>query len=265
MNPTNFIIKAIKFTKNYVYRDPLFVLFYGFAYFQKDYKNSVDFYSETEFYEQFKVGKSVIRLGDGEISLMHGRGIHYQKYEKELKKDLVALFVNYSKSSPYTLALPTFVSVPNYELRKTEGKLVCWLPLKVEFRRRASKNLKYADAHFFYYKDKMISFFENFLTDKEVIFVTNRNDILNIKSSNKSGKKYFFVETPSSDAYSEKVRIKKDIDKLLVGSKNAVIVCSCGPLSKSLAYEYSTSGNTAYDIGFGLRYLWDEKDYSHVI
>lgn len=265
MDQSSFIKKTAKFFRNYVFRDPLFVLIYGAAYFQRDYKNEVNFYSEDEFKEQIKNGKSIIRLGDGEMSLIHGRSIHYQKYEKNLTEDLIKLLVGYSDSSPYILALPTFVSTPNYQLRESEGKLVCWLPLKVEFRRRADKSSKYSDAHFFYYKDKMIDFFDNFLTEKKVIFVTNSADILNIKNSNKTGKQYFFVETTSSNAYSEKKRIKNDIDKILGDNEQAIIVCSCGPLSKPLIYEYSINGNIAYDVGFGLRYMWDENDYSHVI
>lgn len=264
------IKKSIKFIKNYVFKNPVFVCKYILAYFQKDYKTGAIFYSEQAFFDEIQKGKSIIRIGDGEIGLIHGRDIHYQKYARDLSQNLKDIIKQYDEKSTYVLSIPIFVNHKNEELNRTSEKLSCWLPLKIEFNAMFNKKVPYADAHFFYYKDKMLDFFERFLTDCHVLFVTNEKTINSIKKSIDTKlelKSFDFVTTPSEDSFFHVDDIKNAIDEKLIGhgKKHVKIVISTGPTSKYLAYIYSKSGYICYDFGFGIRYIYDDKDHAHMI
>lgn len=212
--------------------------------------------------------KSYIRLCDGEFGYIHGVPIHYQRFEKELRYSFIKMIKEYNEESGYILAIPElFVNQSNSDLRKIEGKLQCWLPLKIEYRRIFNKNIKYADAHEFYYKDRAVQFIEMYIENKRIIFVTSLESKEKIMKSRYSSSNYKFVVTPSENSYVRSKEIKEEIEKLLFENKNNEyrVVFSAGPAGKELAYEFSKKGVICYDIGFGLKYMWDEKDYSFVI
>lgn len=265
------IKKIIKFFKNYFLKDPVFVLYYIWAYKQKEFSNKALFYTEQEFFAKIHEGKSIIRIGDGEIGLLHGRDIHYQKHTKELQVGLKEIIETYSPTSPYVLSIPIFVNYSNSELAKTNGKLTCWLPLKVEFRRMFDKKAQYADAHFFYYRDFMLRFFKEFLENKHVIFISNSETNTKIRATKTVFTSTQYVDTPSDNSFQSIHDIIRDIDKALdthsqIHSNEPVtLAISTGPTSKLLVKKYADLGYQGFDIGFGLRYLYDEKDYSHVI
>lgn len=265
MKFSEFTKKAILFIPKYLFRDPYFILLYILAYPRKIYANTALFYTEEAFLNEIEKGKSIIRIGDGEISLLHGRAIHYQKNEKALAVGLKTLIREYSASSPYIVSIPVFVNYSNAELGKTNGKLSCWLPLKVEFRRIFNKTMRYTDAHFFYYRDKMINFFKKFIENQPVIFISNQDTNEKIKA----GITYpaHFIDTPSENSFSEIERICHTIDAIIENNPNTrfKLVVSTGPASKIIAYKYSLRGYQSFDIGFGLRYIYDTKDYSYLI
>lgn len=263
--PILFLRQGLRFFKNYVLKDPLFVLRYGFAYMNREYGTGAVFYNDQDFFSDIKQGKSIIRIGDGEIGMIHGRDIHYQKNTQVLRDSLKDMVKEYGSDSPYILSIPIFVNYTNQELKKVKGRLNCWLPLKVEFNRIFNKQAYYLDAHMFYYRDKMLRFFDLFLKDKSIIFVTNAETIKGIKESTVHFSHSHFIETPAEQAFDHIADIQKNIDMVTKEYPTAALVLSCGPASKYLAYMYSKKGTVCYDLGFGLRYLYDKADYSHVI
>ncbi len=264
-NLFGFIKKICRFVKNYFLYDPVFFFRYIIAYGSPTYKTGANFFSDKDLFDVIATGKSIIRMGDGEIGLLHGRDIHYQCYNVDLKKGLVDSIKNYTPESSYILSIPVFVNYSNQDLKKTRGKLSCWLPLKIEFNRIFNKKAQYLDAHFFYFKDKMLTFFERFIKNKNVIFVTNKETINNIKQIDGYFASVNFVETLEKNAFSERGRVSNQIRDLLNKNDNSIVIFSCGPAGKDIAYEYAVKGFICYDLGFGLRYLYDQKDYSHVI
>ncbi|MES2622906.1 MAG: GT-D fold domain-containing glycosyltransferase [Patescibacteria group bacterium] len=262
-----FLKRIVNFFKNYLLRYPSFVLAYAMAYPQKTYPNSARFYSEHELFDQIAKGKSIIRIGDGEIGLLHGRDIHYQPHEKELELGLRKIIKEYTLESPYILSIPVFVNYTNQELSKTDGKLSCWLPLKVEFRKMFNKDAAYADAHFFYYRNLMLRFFNEFLQDKHVVFVTNEDANAEIRKTTIPFASATYVDTPKENSFDKLHNIIATVDNVLsnLADKKVVLAISTGPTSKILAKHYAELGYQSFDIGFGLRYIYDEKDYSNVI
>ncbi|MES2622911.1 MAG: GT-D fold domain-containing glycosyltransferase [Patescibacteria group bacterium] len=262
-----FIKKVIKFFKHHFLKDPFFVLLYALGYFQKNYKNKARFYTEQEFFAAITEGKSIIRIGDGEIGLLHGRDIHYQVHSPELEQGLKDIIKNYSPTSPYILSIPVFVNFTNQELSTTNGKISCWLPLKVEFRRMFNKTASYADAHYFYYRELMLKFFAQFLQNKHVVFISNEETNTQIKSTSIPFASAHYVHTPKENSFAKLHDIIVSVDETLktYADKNVVLAISTGPTSKILAKHYADLGYQSFDIGFGLRYLYDQKDYSDVI
>ncbi len=261
----SFIKKAILFFPKYLLKDPYFVLLYILAYPRRYYTNTARFFSETEFLDEVRKGKSIIRIGDGEISLLHGRSIHYQRYIKALASGLRTAITDHSPTCPYVLSIPIFVNYTNKELNKTRGKLSCWLPLKVEFRRIFNKQAGYADAHFFYYRDKMISFFKEFIEQKPVIFISNPETNASIK--NRIHYPAHFIDTPSENSFESISDIYTQIDSIINQNPRDkyILVVSTGPTSKIIAHDYALRGYQSFDVGFGLKYIYDDKDYSYLI
>lgn len=261
--------KIIKFIARYIFKDPIFVTKYIFAFMRKEYRPFAQFYSKEDFLNEINKGKSIIRIGDGEIGLIHHRNIHYQKYNKTLEKSLKNIIKYYDDKSSYILSIPLFVNYSNTELKSTNGKLSCWLPLKIEFFNIFNTSMKYADAHYFYYRDFMLNFFNEILKDKNIIFITNKETIDNIKDTKIDNQfnSVNYIETPSENSFNYIDQIKKEIDSVINQNKNInyKLIISTGPTSKVIAYEYSNKGYQSFDIGFGIRYLYDINNYSHVI
>ncbi len=214
-NLSVFLYKVIKFFKNYLFKDPIFVFKYFLAYFQSGYVPQAKFYTVEEFMQEIKKGKSFIRIGDGEIGLLHHRDISYQKADPLLISKLTEIIESYgkennsneqkqtdksfnfknnnkinkdpetdnNKESNYILSIPIFVNTSNKDLENTKGKLSCWLPLKVEFFRRFNRDMKYFDAHAFYRKGFFESHMYEYLKDKKLIINTNKQNIENQKEN----------------------------------------------------------------------------------
>jgi Glycosyltransferase GT-D fold len=244
-----------------------YILRYSFAIISPYYRTQAEFYSDKEFHEELNKGKSIIRLGDGEIGLLHGRDIHYQKHSKALELDIKKIIRDYNKDSRYILSIPLFVARSNKRLLASrEGGLQCWLPLKVAYKRFFNKNAIYADQHFSYHRIKVLDIFNKYIFGKNVIIVTKIEDIQTLEE--KQVETNFFksmvcIESPTEESYETKDIIFEEIMKVIACSKVDIVLLACGPLSKILAYNLSQKGICAYDIGFGLCYLWTKEDFSH--
>ncbi len=143
------MLRILKAIKKYLFKDTKYFFLYILRYFQPRYKHNCNFYSTDELIENIKNGKSLIRIGDGEIGLLHYLPIHYQKWSRDIRNDFLKIIKNYNENSPYLLGIPLFVNYSNTELRKIK-KLNCWIPLKVTYESIFNKYCKYVDAHVFY-------------------------------------------------------------------------------------------------------------------
>lgn len=263
-----FLKKSLSFLRDYFLNDPLFVILYIFAYFQKGYINKVKFYSEGEVITLFKKGKSYIRYGDGEVALMHGRGIDYQQHEVSLSTSLKDIVAEYSTGSNYVLAVPErYINKSNTDLKKI-NLFNCWLPMKVTYNQLFPKNIKYADAHSFY----VSGFFEKkiapFIKSKKLIIVTTKDNIHKQKSIlEKEFDVLFWIEAKSPNPFDWLNMYKQKIQDVLSSTTPAtdvVVLASCGPASKVLAYEMCNQVQVL-DLGHGIEYLYRDKSLDHVL
>ena len=280
--------KAFRFIFRYIVKDPIFVFKYFVAYFQKDYTPQVKFYTTEEFMTEIRSGKSFIRIGDGEIGLLHHRDIHYQKAVPLLISKVKEIIVNYKQDSQYILSMPIFVSTSNKDLQYTKGKLSCWLPLKVEFFRRFNRDAKYFDAHAFYRKGFFESHMYEYLKDKKLIINTTAENIKNQKENIESRFEVLeWIEAKPAEAFDlyqeTKERIQKVIGRemgvsiietniqniskkeIVKNKKDIVLILATGPTSKVLSCDFAKLGIQSIDIGKGFEQLYNEVDYEHEI
>lgn len=243
--------RGLRFLKRYLFKNPRYTVAYLTACVRNGYTYPVHLLSESELVSELSKGRSVIRLGDGEINLMLGLRNHYQSFEPVLQEVLFKIVFNYSSDGPYLLSIPRFVTVSNQELKQME-KFNVWLPLKVMFGLYFKQDLPYLDAHSFYYDGYFERTVSKTLRDKVVILITNQETI-NVQRANPAfpWQGFMSVVAPSEQSLSSAVQIKSEIEAMLatVTNKDAVLLFAMGPVGKMLAYEFSNKGVQSIDIG----------------
>lgn len=246
------IQRGIQFLRRRLFAHPLYTITYGMFFFSKNFTFPIHLYTPEEVIEHVKKGKSLIRLGDGEMSTIPlGLKNAYQTPGRTIKKMLHTIVRKYSSDSPYILSVPRFLTVPNTELRMM-GKLHVWLPTKVMFLLRFDKHVPYMDAHNFYYDNYFEGVIAPILKDKRIICITNKKTIeKQRKNPNLPWKDVLYVESPEYDALDAYGDMTSAIDREIqkYDKKDVVILVAVGPIGKYLVYEYANRGYQGLDIG----------------
>jgi hypothetical protein len=219
---------------------------------------------------ELKKGKTIIRLGDGDmvsIPLDLENCYHYSSQRlKDMYREIIS---DYRSSSPYVLSVPIFVNTKNTELSKMgSGKRRWGVSMKTMFFLQFNKDVPYMDAHNFYYDN----FFEGIIApvfkDKQVVFVTNKNTIEKQKNNqNLPWKNPIYVETPFVDAMNAYEDIKKDLDqKIAPYSKGDIVIfAAMGPVGKYIVYEYAKKGYQGIDIGKVCEVMYTGESIQYMI
>lgn len=262
------LIRGIRFIARNIFKNPLYVLRYGFWYPQKNFLNEARFFGGDELAQELRKGRSLIRLGDGEIYMINYGSIpQYQPYNSRLRKIFLNIIQNYTDTSPYILGIPEeYVNMPNYKLKERD-LLRCWLPLKILFKYKFSHKASYFDAHAFYREGGFEKVLKEILEKHKVLVVTSKKNIELLVSGGLNTKiDVTYLETAEYDAF-------EDYDKLIADIKNRVgnaksdyrIVLAVGPTSKALAYELSSLGYVCYDIGKGIETMYRKNEIEYLI
>ena len=260
--------KILRAIKKYLFKDTRYFLLYLYRYFQNNYHNNCKFYSKADFLKFLESGKSIIRIGDGEIGILHYLPIGgYQKYSDEIRNDFLKIVKKYNDSSSYLLMIPLYVNQTNTELKKA-GRFQGYMPLKLTYEILFNKKATYFDQHAFYrdggFKELIVPYMKN----KKVVIVTNKQNVEKIKNSKFSDKSYYYIECPNENAYEYRGKIQKDIVDLIDKSgspKNEFVVLMGAGLSKTIIYDMSKDGYQLLDIGKGLESYYFEISVQHII
>lgn len=261
--------KIIRFVGRNLIHNPRYFFTYTAHYLDPKYSFFPKMLSEEELTSALASGRSLVRLGDGEIYLMNHGGIHYQDYNPRLQEDILDMIRTYSDKSPYLLGVPHYLSLTNHELR-TRMLLHCWLPFKAYFSLYFNKNAQYFDAHLFYRQGAFEQSLRDHLAHKHVICVGN-GKVLDESLRTYLGTKSIkvdFIKVPERNAYKHKEDIIREIDAVLHETPPEslpVVLLAAGPASKTLAHLYALRNIQAIDIGHGIEILGRDMDYSHRI
>ena len=253
--------------RKYLFKDTKYFFAYLFRFYQNNYNHHCSFYNDEEFISLINNGKSFIRIGDGEIGLLHFLGIHYQKYSNEIREDFLSIINTYSENSDYILLIPLFVNYTNKQL-KALHKFKCWMPLKITYELIFNKKCQYMDSHIFYKDRKFEKIILPYIISKKVILVTNEENKIGILKTKFSQIIYKFVESPPNSAYEHRGEIEKNIKNIIFSSgysKKDFVIIMCAGLAKTIIYEMSRDGYQIFDIGKGLEGYYKKESLEYLI
>ncbi len=199
--------------------------------------------------------KSFCRFGDGEIEIINGHSIPFQKYNKELADKMlyilannienlyVGINYNYFHSTRNMLPVPRRFYInhaPKYRKYFIEYSNTNREYIAAGFNQLYMSLDKY-DFDNYYKKAKLI------FKDKEVVVFIGKG----IKEKFEynvfeQAKSVEFVEGPNMNAYDEYELL---LDKAKSYDKSKILCFILGPTSKVLVYDLSQLGYLAYDIG----------------
>lgn len=206
-------------------------------------------------------GKALIRLGDGEFRIMlKKRGIEYQKYSDELRKEMLMFMREYKRNDNcgFVLAVPNepFIREAKwFDTVDDDMILQCFAPYRVYFRKFMNNKRVYGDA-FVFQKDNEHNYRELWNGSDYVIFVHNDKKYAD-SFSRKYNVKTMFVKVAAENSYDKIDETENEIIKLVQSipktSKYSVLI-SADPAAKALVYRLLKKGIISYDTG----HCWDE-------
>ncbi|MEN9880966.1 MAG: hypothetical protein RLZZ308_149 [Candidatus Parcubacteria bacterium] len=270
INAVSFLKKVATFVLFHGKRNPQFLLHYSINFLKKDFSFDVLFYSGPSLGREIEKGRSLIRIGDGEICMMNGGDVHYQHFEKEIQQALLNSVWLYTDSSPYVICINEHVMNKTNTYLKKHNQFRCWLPMKTFYDLFFNKQATYGDASIFGYKNEFENNVYPYLKKQGVIIVTKKKTIESLQSNTRViWKNIGYVYTPEKNAYDEIERIRKEIDELIQEKQREsikpVVIVSCGPASKMLVYEYTQKGVQAIDVGIGLELIFSERETPYIL
>lgn len=243
-------------------RDPLYFFHFVINYFNPKYIPAIRYFPIDTVKTFLTEGKSIIRFGDGEIFILNGGSLPGQEFNQELKEKMYQCISEYSKASNYVLCLNrTPLAKSNKQLQK-EGLIPCWLPSKVFFNLYFKKEEQYLDAAMFYYGSTIPTYFEEYLMGKQLLLISNEDNVTRFKSNhNIPFKNVTYITTPSKNAYAQYQNIKEQVLSVIetVGKGNVVVLAAFGPTSKVLAFELSGQSIQVIDMGQGIEVAYSDK------
>lgn len=227
---------------------------YLYRYFQNNHHNNCSFYSDEEFASAINQGKSMIRIGDGEMGLLHFCQVRYQVYSDAIRNDFLKIIKNYSDDSPYIISIPPPVNYTNLQLKKI-NRFYLYRQFKITYELIFNKNARYFDQLAFYRNGKFEKLILPYIKTKKVVIVTNYDHKIKIQNSPLASNNYQYIICENKNTYESRKKIQQDIIDLVyktgLPKNNFVILMSAG-LAKTTIYDLSFMGYQVLDIGKGL-------------
>ncbi|MCB9810531.1 MAG: DUF1792 domain-containing protein [Candidatus Nomurabacteria bacterium] len=263
----NYLKRTIRYLKLHL-GNPRYLFTYAINYFNPNFIPDIKYYELDELEDVLRAGKSLVRIGDGEVYIMNNGNIGYQKFEPKLKEVFFKIISEYDESSSCVIGLnKTPISKSNSTLRK-DKLLNCWMPMKSFYEIYFNKKAKYFDATLFYYNETFPEYFEAFLKTRHLVLVTRQHSIEKFKA-NKSipFSDVSFVETPENNAFDQYDQIKKEVldEVARHGKSKTIVLAAFGPASKLLVYELAKEGVVSIDVGRGIEVAYTDERIDHII
>ena len=220
------------------------------------FKNLYIVSNEKTLKEIIKYNKSISRINDGEISLIDGNSIPFQKYEYNISKRLLDILNSHEKNLLIGIFFPYQKKIINTFANYSFNGWKNWLNKYKFSMLNKLKNKKYysGDISRFYshLKDKSkvytyIKKLKKIWENRDIVMIEGEktrfgigNDLLNNTKSIKR------ILCPTRNAYSLYDKILKSV---LNFDKSNLILISLGPTATILAYDLTQYGYQAIDIG----------------
>lgn len=264
----SYLERASKFFKRNVFRNTAYLLNYALAFPNPALRLFPTYLSDELLNKALLEGRSLIRLGDGEIHIMNYGSIHYQDFHPQLREYFLAMIRDYTPDAPYLLGVPqTYLGMSNRELCK-KRLFHCWLPFKVSFQMLFNTQASYFDAHIFYRGEAFLRTLEKVLNNKKIFLVTSqRNWELVCVAGIKNHLTVEHILCPEENAFARFEDIARMICERVadLDVDNFRVLISAGPASKALVYVLSKQGIVSYDLGRGIEIIYTNKSLEGAI
>lgn len=208
---------------------------------------------------------SISRFGDGELWLICGGSIRFQKKDDKLRKRLKEILV--SNSDNHIVAIPDVFTDERLILR-THDNIKFWnehlKKHRIDWYLNLNLNKQYyntAMSRFYIpirdkdYSKKCIGLLKEIWNKKEIVIFEGTGSRLGVGNDLfNNAKKIERVLCPSENAFDKYDEILKEAQRI---DKNKLILIALGPTATVLAYDLYKLGYWAIDIGhIDLEYEW---------
>lgn len=207
-------------------------------------------YSMPETLQQVAQGKSLARFGDGEITLMDGDDIDFQKGDPVLTMELENILKNQDKK--LLVCLPTMLTACDDD--EVNWWLKFWYVRWKDLKQKLS--LEHAYGHsmvtrpdfFIMYPEQAVQAWKSIWQNCKVVLITGEGSKLNLEHmlfDNVSARQIIYSK--AMNAYADVDRIIAEVQN--TAEQNSLILIALGPTGTVLAKRFSDIGYQALDIG----------------
>mgnify|MGYP001852583981 CR=1 FL=1 len=226
-------------------------------------KSNIKILNTEDSLNLIKSGKSIARLGDGELDIIKGKSFPFQRYNQDLTAQLVEIL---GKKQDFCLVgIPDAIN--NFD-NLTQASEEFWVENMYRTRNAwieyLNEDMTYCTANitrlYMRYKDKSkckmyFDMLKDIYKDKDVIICEGEktragvgNDLLD---GCKSVQRLICPAENAFDKYDEIFKTLKEV------GKNKTILLSLGPTATVLAYNLAKDGYHVIDTGnFDIEYEW---------
>ena len=224
--------------------------------------------------EIINYNKSISRFGDGELNLIFGGKIGFQKYNKILSNRLYEVLQTNEKD--FLIGMPDPLNFENID-KYTDGSKIYWtkwienniLKLILILNEKKTYYSSYITRFYILYKDKSkvykyVEKLKKIWNKKDIVIIEGQQSRLGVNNSLfdnvKSIKR---ILCPSENAFNIYDKI---LNVALKIEKNKLILIALGPTATVLAYDLYKAGYQAIDIGHvDIEYEWFIRNSTKII
>ena len=199
--------------------------------------------------------KNFCRFGDGEIMIIEGKSIPFQKYDRRLAEILKKILIDNRNDMYVGVNYNYFNSTNNLNDYNRRFYIKNIKILRESFLQYCNRDRTYISASFnqvyMSYKDfefqKYYLNFKRLFKDKEIVIFAGDGVFKHIDYD-------IFEMAKSKSIYFEKSKDSFDdfdliLEKCMLEPSNKMLLFILGPCSKALVYELTKRGRIAWDIG----------------
>jgi glycosyltransferase family protein len=207
-------------------------------------------YSMPQTLKLVAQGKSLARFGDGEITLMDGDDIDFQKSEPELALELESILKN--KDEKLLVCLPTMLTACNDD--EVNWWLKFWYVRWKDLKQKLSLEHPYGHSmvtrpdFFIMYPEQAVQAWKSIWHNRNTVLITGEGSKLNLEHmlfDNVSALQVIYSK--ATNAYTDVDRIIAEVQN--TAEPNSLILIALGPTGTVLAKLFSDIGYQALDIG----------------
>lgn len=212
--------------------------------------------------------KSLVRFGDGEISLIRGYDIRFQPYSKEIQQDLIGVLE--SNEDDIMIAIPAHIANYDYINYYRKDERVAWVKESF-YSYNVYKNFCKNEI---YYNSLVSRLYLPFDLDytvasrrfKKIRKLWNNKIVLIVEGQYSrlgvgndlfdNANKIDRILCPSKDAYSKLTEIENEIEWAMQREKYDLVLLALGPTAKVIVYHLHKLGRMI-DLGhIDVEYEW---------